>query len=200
MGYHAKILIECPATAGSVHIAGLLPCISPLWTLPRNAQHGGQAGAESGNMKKKHFWVCFALLLFWILFIFARSAQPNAVSTQESESVRQPLSEIVHSPLSSVFVRKLAHFTEFSVLGVLAVLLFTILRQRIPRTFLYAGMLGLSVAFCDETIQLFVPGRAGLLTDVWIDTAGVIVGASLALGVRLLLRYCRARKRYDARR
>ena len=187
MGYHAKILIECPATAGSVHIAGLLPCISPLWTLPRNAQHGGQAGAESGNMKKKHFWVCFALLLFWILFIFARSA-------------RQPLSEIVHSPLSSVFVRKLAHFTEFSVLGVLAVLLFTILRQRIPRTFLYAGMLGLSVAFCDETIQLFVPGRAGLLTDVWIDTAGVIVGASLALGVRLLLRYCRARKRYDARR
>lgn len=110
--------------------------------------------------------------------------------------MRQPLSQIVHSPLSTVFVRKLAHFTEFAVLGVLAVLLFTVLRQNVPRTFLYAGMLGLCVAFCDETIQLFVPGRSGQLTDVWIDTAGVVVGTAIALGVRVLRRRYRAWRRY----
>jgi len=140
-------------------------------------------------MNKKRFILCFTLLVFWVLFIFTRSAQPNSISTKESESVRQPLSQIVHSPLSSVFVRKLAHFTEFCILGVLAAALMCIWGHKTPRAFLYAAMTSLTVAFCDETIQLFVPGRAGLLTDVWIDTAGALLGIVFVLCARLLWRY-----------
>ena len=36
-------------------------------------------------------------------------------------------------------------------------------------------------ALCDETIQLFVPGRSGQIADVWLDTAGYLTGALLTL-------------------
>ena len=45
-------------------------------------------------------------------------------------------------------------------------------------------------ALCDETIQLFVPGRSGQITDVWLDTAGYLTGALLTL---LLFFLCRKR-------
>ena len=35
---------------------------------------------------------------------------------------------------------------------------------------------GLAVACIDETIQIFTPGRASSLIDVWIDTAGFALG------------------------
>lgn len=49
---------------------------------------------------------------------------------------------------------------------------------------------GTFAALCDETIQLFVPGRSGQITDVWLDTAGYLTGALLTL---LLFRLCRKR-------
>ena len=33
---------------------------------------------------------------------------------------------------------------------------------------------GLLTALTDETIQLFVPGRSGQVTDIWIDFSGVM--------------------------
>jgi len=35
---------------------------------------------------------------------------------------------------------------------------------------------GLAVACIDETIQIFTPGRASSLIDVWIDTSGFALG------------------------
>jgi VanZ family protein len=43
--------------------------------------------------------------------------------------------------------------------------------------------IGLTVAFLDETIQLFVPGRSGKIVDVWIDLAGF----SFTMGIVLLI-------------
>ena len=45
--------------------------------------------------------------------------------------------------------------------------------------------IGLMTAVCDETIQLFVPGRSAEVRDVLIDAAGVLLGAAL---VRILTR------------
>ena len=49
---------------------------------------------------------------------------------------------------------------------------------------------GALAALCDETIQLFVPGRSGQIADVWLDTAGCLTGALLTL---LIFRLCRKR-------
>ena len=47
---------------------------------------------------------------------------------------------------------------------------------------------GTLAALCDETIQLFVPGRSGQITDVWLDTVGYLTGALLTLLIFFLCR------------
>ncbi|HBE10387.1 MAG TPA: VanZ family protein, partial [Lachnospiraceae bacterium] len=37
-----------------------------------------------------------------------------------------------------------------------------------------------------ETIQLFIPGRAGMIKDVWIDFSGFMTGFILVTVVRKL--------------
>ena len=75
-------------------------------------------------MKEKRFWICLALLLAWIIFIFCRSLKPADVSTSESQRVLDLLQRLCPFKLSMHLVRKLAHFTEFAVLGLLAGMLF----------------------------------------------------------------------------
>jgi VanZ family protein len=38
---------------------------------------------------------------------------------------------------------------------------------------------GLAVACIDETIQIFTPGRASSLIDVWIDASGFALGLAV---------------------
>lgn len=75
-------------------------------------------------------------------------------------------------------LRKAAHFSEFALLG----LLITCRSRQAgkPTGFPQTG-LGLAVACIDETIQIFTPGRASSLVDVWIDTAGFAAGMAVSL-------------------
>lgn len=74
-------------------------------------------------------------------------------------------------------LRKLAHFSEYGLLGVLWTMELWLGPHREKRR---GAMERLSfcmlTAFLDETIQLFVPGRSGEIRDVWIDTAGAWTG------------------------
>ena len=45
----------------------------------------------------------------------------------------------------------------------------------------YVFFAGLGTAFVDETIQLFSEGRAGMITDMWIDFSGVVLGTAIML-------------------
>lgn len=78
-------------------------------------------------------------------------------------------------------IRKAAHATEYTVLGMF--LYGTLIsggRIISPNKNLFLAILtGAIYSTTDEIHQLFVPGRAGLFTDVLIDTAGVTLGAAL---------------------
>ena len=65
-------------------------------------------------------------------------------------------------------LRKLAHTTEYAVLGFL-------LLRAIGREGL-AVLAGVGYAATDELHQHFVPGRHGAVYDVAIDAVGVLVG------------------------
>ena len=45
---------------------------------------------------------------------------------------------------------------------------------------------GLATAVCDETIQLNVEGRAGMITDALLDFSGVIFGTLIMLFIFLI--------------
>ena len=126
-------------------------------------------------MKKKNFKVWLILTIVWTVLIFGHSAMPASVSDQESLGILGFLQNIFPN-LTNHVLRKIGHFTEFAVSG----LFFT-------GTFWYHGRFRLSkpllaaflTGFADETLQLFIPGRSGQITDVWLDFSGAVVGVLL---------------------
>lgn len=100
------------------------------------------------------------------------NAVGNLPFTGWSEVTKRELAEKLHTPL-----RKGAHFSEYALLAVLwvAPLGFFFQRGRMR----VAGLICVMYACTDEWHQLFIPGRDGNLTDVLIDSLGVLAGLSL---------------------
>lgn len=134
------------------------------------------------------------LLVFIILtlcFIWGNSMLPASVSGTVSGWVK----EFINTVLGKIggmgmsgdgFLRKIAHASEFALLGIeLTILLLRRFKKHISLLFLC----GLSVALLDETIQLFVNGRAGSVKDIWIDFAGFCVGTTICLLLERLTRH-----------
>lgn len=141
---------------------------------------------KSQQIKRMIFAV---LLLAWLMMIFAMSAQPAQQSSQLSGglvskiiSVLYPnLSELSQSAQTSIIhnttlvVRKAAHFFEYFVLGVLAILTANTFNK-----YKFFNRAVLATAFCvlyaisDEIHQHFVPGRACRFIDILIDSSGII--------------------------
>lgn len=125
--------------------------------------------------KQRILYVCLGLTL---LFIWGNSLMPASISGAFSGWVKEVLSRfftLVEETEGDGVLRKLAHGTEFAVLGGELLLLGRI------RSWQWSQVLlgGFGTAFLDETIQLFVEGRCGAIRDVWIDMGGFCVGVLL---------------------
>ena len=141
--------------------------------------------------------VLFTLALIGcIAFIFSNSMAVAEVSSGESGRVLALLQGILRrlghpalaDRLTMHIVRKLAHFCEYTLEGFLLMLCMRVY-SRHPLKHITVPMLGgVLTALTDETIQLFSPGRSSQVTDVWLDSAGVLAGICVAL---VLLALCR---------
>ena len=125
-------------------------------------------------MKRK---ILFLILIVVLAFIWIHSMMPQNVSAAESGSaldVLTPFLEIFFGKgnVTDHIVRKLAHFTEYAVLGLVLVPVF----KGRKRYFVHAVEHAFFVAFIDETIQIF-SGRGPAIKDVWIDVGGAFTGA-----------------------
>ena len=122
-----------------------------------------------------------ALLLCVLTFIWGNSLLPGEVSGALSDWVKGILEAIfaqgTPKPSSGGLLRKLAHFTEFTALGVLLCWRAGMLEKNKAAAF---GC-GALAACMDETIQIFVPDRGPGIRDVCIDSAGVLTGMVLIL-------------------
>jgi hypothetical protein len=75
-----------------------------------------------------------------------------------------------------VVLRKIAHFCEYAVLGLLLV--------RATRREVLAFGIGVLYAASDELHQHFVPGRHAAVRDVAVDAGGVLAGLVVARTIR----------------
>ena len=126
--------------------------------------------------------LCITLIVLLLTFIWGNSLLPGEVSGAFSRWVKELLSRLFGLPSGDPeaghgLLRKLAHFTEFTCLGVSLCWLFSMLRKK----FYIPLLCGFLVACTDETIQCFIPDRGPALKDVTIDTAGVAVGIALLM-------------------
>lgn len=139
------------------------------------------------------FRVIFTIaLIACIAFIFRNSLESGALSSARSQAVMQKINEILSvvnlGPLSEHTVRKLAHFAEFTLEGFLLMLCLRAYTNRFVRHISWPLLGGMTTALLDETIQRFIPNRTSQVTDVWIDMAGVVFGALIALILLLIVR------------
>ena len=125
--------------------------------------------------------------MLWLCLIWGHSLQPAYVSDAESGRFLEIIAKVFPFLLSSdagmFIVRKAAHFTEFLILGVLLCMEFSMYEYGALRRFSIPSLVGLLVAFIDETIQLFVVGRSGEIRDMWIDFAGAALGTLIVLAI-----------------
>ena len=95
-------------------------------------------------------------------------------------------------------VRKLAHVTEFAILGILWS--FALLRDAAGEKHTTwclrccAGFAGIAAAAIDESIQKFVPGRSGEIKDVCIDGAGIVLGICLQWLISCVIKEIREKR------
>lgn len=128
----------------------------------------------------KRFFLFLGLTILWILFIFSFSMQTGEESSEISGGIVERIVALIfssnfqHADMLEHLIRKAAHFTEYFILGVFASL--TVRETKCKRQFFAPWMIGTLVACCDETIQLFSNGRSGQVTDVMLDSAGVLCG------------------------
>ena len=111
--------------------------------------------------------IIFVLTALMLLFCWVHSCFPASVSSQASDGFYRVFywffglfgaGQIVTQHI----VRKLAHFSEFAAVGGLLLSCAYCFDRFRPYRFTSQIMLaGLSTAVIDETIQLFVEGRAG---------------------------------------
>jgi hypothetical protein len=83
-----------------------------------------------------------------------------------------------------VWIRKIAHITEYALLGWLAfraVWLSLVQRSRLARVALLALGLAAAVALADELRQAYLHNRTGSPWDVAIDVSGALLAIGVAL-------------------
>ena len=124
----------------------------------------------------RHLRIAATLLVLILTFIWGNSLMPGEVSQTISNWVQRLLMDTIPdadgNPVGNGILRKIAHFTEFTALGMTLAWLCGMLQKKKHIPFLW----GAAAACVDETIQSFVPERAPGLKDVLIDSCGVLTG------------------------
>lgn len=138
------------------------------------------------GLRRKNWLIPAALVLGCMAAVWCFSAQSGDLSSRLSRGaldwVRTALPGVYRlleqAGRPEYLLRKLAHFSEYLLLGLL---LYTLLRRRFSpgKAALLAVALAAGFAATDEWHQLSVPGRDGNLRDVCIDTAGAAAGSAL---------------------
>ena len=147
------------------------------------------------DMQKTSPWLIAARVIFTfaliacIVFIFSNSMQIGDVSETASGRVLLLMKKVftrlgmpgAANHLTDHIVRKLAHFCEYALEGFLLMLCMRVYTRNYIWHISVPLLGGVLTALADETIQIYSPGRSSQVTDVWLDSAGVLAGILAAL-------------------
>lgn len=126
-------------------------------------------------MRKKYKLI---LVIIWMIFIFIMSAFDSNESANQSNlfvNFISKLFDITNIQMLNFIVRKLAHFTEYLILGILVSNWLKDYNNKLYLNIIICAIYAIS----DEVHQLFVPGRSCEVRDMLIDIFGAMISILL---------------------
>ena len=140
-----------------INIVRTILFILLVWTFSIIFGFSNQNGEQSGGLSKKVTEI-----------ILVRSDKYNNLEESKKETVFHRTEKII---------RKLAHFSIYTLVGfLLMALVSTFNNLQMRRKLGVSLIIGILYAIADEVHQSFIPGRSPLITDVFIDSLGIILG------------------------
>ena len=138
--------------------------------------------------------ILFVLLVGTFFIIFGFSSQ----NAKESSGVSGKITEIILKNIESVqksgkkekesiyhkvesIIRKIAHFSIYTIVGILLIAICSTYKIEELKSIGISFILGVIYAISDEIHQSFIPGRSAQITDVMLDSLGVLFGIFLCL-------------------
>ena len=144
------------------------------------------------NQKNKAIFVVFIVLIgAALLFIWSNSLESMEISSQKSAFLLKVLTFLMQpifgkGNVTDHLIRKLAHFTEFGVLGAL-LSLYAVIRGRMQaQSVLNCMFFCLAASVADEAIQL-ISERGSQVTDILLDFVGASLGIFTVIFARWLI-------------
>ena len=143
------------------------------------------------------FLIVLLVLQMWIIFGF--SGQDGETSGTISRRITETITKNIKSiqnlekaekekVLKQIehFIRKLAHFSLYTVVGFLLMSLLSTYKFKQKNRIYISFGIGLMYAISDEIHQSFIPERTPMISDVCIDTCGVITGIIILIVIQLI--------------
>lgn len=135
-----------------------------------------------------------------IAAIFYNSSLDADTSTEQSSPLTDWFNGIfMRLPIpfcvTENFVRKAAHFTEYSILGAMLSVTYYLYFRKKSKVFIASLCSGAIIASVDELIQLVPAGRSAQVSDVLLDCCSVIVGTLIVLAIISIIELKRRKKK-----
>ena len=140
------------------------------------------------------------ILLLTCIVIFKFSSQNGIESSSVSRKVTEYFVELVsrikvmnegtkmmYITRLEPYVRKLAHFSIYMVVGFSIMGFFCTFDMRNKYKLLWSLLIGITYAITDEYHQSFIPGRSPRVFDVCIDTFGVLIGIFVMIFIIIIV-------------
>ena len=157
--------------------------------------------------------ILIILILTWMFLIFGFSAENGDESQSLSDKITIKVVHIIKPSYDSMpkdeqkvffnkvsyIVRKIGHFGEYGILGLLVtgfIITFDKIRNIDKKRYIvgFTALWCLIYAMTDEIHQMFVDGRSAKVLDVFVDIAGGCVAAVIFV---LILKRIDKRKKYE---
>lgn len=148
---------------------------------------------------KKIVYLFFVILI--IAFIFYNSIKNGDESTNASTVVLNYINNFfeyiqIDIKLTGHFIRKMAHFIEFFVLGFFSMLFFKEVFGLKFEILGYPLFLSTLIPILDEYIQKFSKGRSSQVSDILIDFSGAFFGIVLGIIISYIIKKIQQNKKY----
>lgn len=135
--------------------------------------------------------ILILMLVGTFFIIFGFSSQNAEKSSSVSKKVSETIVEATNKEKTireknkmvkflEPRIRKLAHFSIYTVVGFLLMTLCFTYKISINKKIIISLILGFIYSCSDELHQTFVAGRSGEARDVLIDTSGVFIGICIS--------------------